>query len=274
MDVALALATLLLSQAPPPPKPPPTDAECHPLPALRAPWAFSAGESLDFDLDALGAQAGKLTMRVLPEKDGLMPIEAHAQTNTFFSKVRRVTGLGTSYLNPKTLRPTRYVEDATENEVRKLADVTFSRDHRVKLDFKIGDAVPGQGLFRYANDGLDVTGAIYVMRQLPLKEGMNLCFDVYGIRSLWRLSGTVEAKEHVSLPVGEFEAWHLSGRAVKLDDIRQQRAIHIWLSDDERRLPLAALGVIDLGAIRATLTAFNRPGEKRARAENKGNIKW
>jgi len=84
----------------------------------------------------------------------------------------------------------------------------------------------------------------------------------------------VEGREHVSLPVGEFEAWHLSGVAVKLDDIRQQRGIHIWLSDDSRRLPLAALGVIDLGAIRATLTAYNRPGDKRARAENKGNIKW
>jgi hypothetical protein len=274
MIVGLALTALLLAQAPAPPKPPPTDAECRPLPALHAPWAFGAGESLDFDLDALGAQAGKLTMRVLPEKDGLLPVEARAQTNTFFAKIRRVNGVGTSYLNAKTLHPTRYVEDATENEVRKTADVTFSHDHRVKLDFRIGDAVPGQGLFHYANDGLDVAGAIYAMRQLPLKEGMNLCFDVYGIRSLWRLSGKVEGREHVSLPVGEFEAWHLSGVAVKLDDIRQQRGIHLWLSDDGRRLPLAALGVIDLGAIRATLTAYNRPGDKRARAENKGNIKW
>jgi hypothetical protein len=274
MNLALALSALFLAEAPPLPRPPPTDAECHALPALRAPLSFATGESLDFDLDALGAQAGKLTLRVLPEKDGLLPIEARAQTNTFFSKVRRVNGVGTSYLNPRTLRPTRYVEDATENEVRKLAEVTFSRDHRVKLDFRIGDAVPGQGLFRYANDGLDVAGAIYAMRQLPLRQGLNLCFDVYGIRSLWRLYGNVEGREHVSLPVGEFEAWHLSGMAVKLDDIRQQRGIHIWLSDDDRRLPLAALGVIDLGAIRATLTAFNRPGDRRARAENKGNIKW
>ena len=46
------------------------------------------------------------------------------------------------------------------------------------------------------------------------------------------------------------------------------------VSDYEWLVELAALGVIDLGAIRATLTAFNRPGDKRTRAENKGNIKW
>ncbi|MCA2981947.1 MAG: DUF3108 domain-containing protein, partial [Myxococcaceae bacterium] len=34
------------------------------------------------------------------------------------------------------------------------------------------------------------------------------------------------------------------------------------------------LGSIDLGAVRATLTSFTRPGDKAAKAENKGNLKW
>jgi hypothetical protein len=50
--------------------------------------------------------------------------------------------------------------------------------------------------------------------------------------------------------------------------------VHVWISDDERRLPLAALGMIDLGAVRATLKGVSRPGEKNTRAENKGNLKW
>jgi hypothetical protein len=33
------------------------------------------------------------------------------------------------------------------------------------------------------------------------------------------------------------------------------------------------MGAIDLGAVRATLKAFSRPGETR-KAENKGNLKW
>src|SRR5690348_13549250 len=34
------------------------------LPALRTPIAFMPGEELEFDLDAMGAQAGKMTMKV------------------------------------------------------------------------------------------------------------------------------------------------------------------------------------------------------------------
>ena len=132
----------------------------------------------------------------------------------------------------------------------------------------------GEADLPFSADGLDVAGAIYLMRQLPLKAGLPICFDAYGIRRMWRTWGKVVGKEHVSLPVGEFEAWHIAGEAARVDIPNLRREIHVWVSDDPRRLPLAALGAIDLGAVRATLTAFNRPGEKSGKAENKGNIKW
>ncbi len=254
--------------------PPPTDVECRPLPPVRTPFSFVAGELLEYELDALGiAQAGRLTMKVLPMREGKWPIEVKAKTNTLFSKVRRVNGLATTYLDSQTLHPVRYVEDATENDVRKYAAVSFSpKDHKVQVEYKIGNR-SGQNQFRSAN-ALDPAAIVYVMRQLPLKQGSTFCADVYGIRRLWRLSGKVEAREHVSLAIGEFEAWHLSGTAVRLDDHRQRRDVHLWISDDQRHLPLAIVGAIDLGAVRARLTAFSRPGDKRVRAQGKETLKW
>ena len=255
-------------------KPVPTDAECLPIPTLQSPWAFGPGEILEYDLDALGAKAGRMTMRVLPLKQGQLPIEIHAETNTFFSKVRKVNGTGTSYLNPKTLRPVRYFEDAMENDIHRTADVAFkAKDHSVKLAYTI-DADAGTAEFRYDDDGLDVAGTIFLMRQLPFKEGMTVCFDAYGIRRLWRVYGKVEAREHISLPVGEFKAWRISGEAVVLEHENIRREIHVWISDDAQRLPLAAMGVIDLGAVRATLTAATRRGEAKKRAEPMQNLKW
>ncbi len=67
-----------------------------------------------------------MSMRVLPIKNGQLPVEVTAQTNTFFSKVRRVNGTATSYLDARTLRPVRYVEDATENDVKRSARVSRS----------------------------------------------------------------------------------------------------------------------------------------------------
>ncbi|MCA3014828.1 MAG: DUF3108 domain-containing protein [Myxococcaceae bacterium] len=251
----------------------PSDAQCLSLGSIRQPLAFGPGETLEFDLDALGARAGTMTMRVLPPREGLLPIEVHAKTNTFFSKVRRVDGTGTSYLWPKTLRPQRYYEDAQENEWHRVADVTFRKNKTAKLVSSINGQT-SQAELSYGNDVTDVAGAVFLMRQLELSEGKRLCFDVYGIRRIWRVWGTVQPKEHVSLPVGEFETWHLSGEAARHDWQDARRDIHVWITADERRLPIAALGSIDLGAVRATLTSFTRPGDKAAKAENKGNLKW
>lgn len=250
----------------------PTDAECKPLPAWKGPIAFSTGEVLEYDLDALGAKAGRMTMSVKPSKDRLIPVEVAIETNTFFSKVRRVKGAATSWLSPKTLKPTRYWEDATENEVHRTAEVSFSP--RLMHLVATMDNQRGEADLPFSADGLDVAGAIYMMRQLPLKQGTSICFDIYGIRRIWRVWGTVEPREHVSMPVGEFDAWHLAGQAARLDMPAFRREVHVWISDDPRRLPLAALGSIDIGTIRATLTGFSRPGDKGSQQENKANIKW
>ncbi|WP_244237117.1 DUF3108 domain-containing protein [Corallococcus llansteffanensis] len=245
------------------------------LPTLRTPLAFKPGELLEFDLDAMGAKAGKLTMRVQRPANGALPVLVEAQTNTLFSKVRRVRGSAVSYLHPRTLRPSRYTEDAVENEQRRKVNVDFgAQDRSVKVDYQFGDRPKGQFNYTFDKDGLDVAGAIYLIRQLPLKKDLPVCFDVYGIRRMWRLTATVVEREHVSLPLGEFEAWHLAGTAVRLDRPSQTRDVHVWITDDARRLPLAAVGAIDLGAVRLTLSGVTRPGEKPLEAQGKEDLKW
>ncbi|RKG69191.1 DUF3108 domain-containing protein [Corallococcus sp. CA054B] len=245
------------------------------LPALRSPLAFKPGELLEFEMDAMGAKAGKLTMRVQRPANGALPVLVEAQTNTLFSKVRRVRGSATSYLHPKTLRPSRYTEEAVENEQRRKVNVDFgAQDKSVKVDYQIGDRPKGHFNYAFDKDGLDVAGAIYLIRQLPLKKDLPVCFDVYGIRRMWRMTATVVDREHVSLPLGEFDAWHLAGTAVRLDRPSQTRDVHVWITDDDRRLPLAAVGAIDLGAVRLTLSGVKRPGEKPMEAQGKEDLKW
>lgn len=249
---------------------------CAPLPAPRAPFAFRPGEVLDFSLDAMGAQAGRMSLKVLPSKDGALAIRADAKSNTFFSKIRKVRGSATSFLDAHTLHPRRYVEDSTENDVHRTADVHFARRARmVNIDYTI-NGKPGRRAFRSAPDALDAASSIFLLRQLPLHQGQSLCFDSYGIRRLWRVTARVVAREHVSIPLGDFDAWHIAGEAVRTDAPTQRREMHVWISDDARRLPLVAVGSIDLGAVRATLTRFSRPGEKpqSAHAEAARDLTW
>lgn len=278
-----ALATLILlgalsaqgeaSKAVPPAPAPPSDAECHALPPLRSPWSFAPGEVLEFDLDALGAKAGTMSLTVLPSEHGALPISVNVQTNTFFSKVRRVRATATSYLTPSTLRPARYVEDSMENDIHRTAEVAFSPKERKARMHAVVNGTPVNRDFVYPRDAFDDAGVFAVLRQLPYRKGLAVCLDAFGLRRMWRVSGTVVGREHISLAVGEFEAWHLQGEAVRLDDFHQRREVHLWISDDARRLPLVAVGAIDLGAVRATLKAFSRPHEKHVR-EDKSTMSW
>jgi hypothetical protein len=253
----------------------PTDAQCLPLGPVTSPLPFGPGETLEFDIDALGAKAGTMTMQTLPLRDGVLPLEVTVQTNTFFSKVRRVKGVARSDLSPKTLRPSRYFEDAHEDDIHRVADVSFKSVRVARLRSTVNGGRTWTEDLPYGNDISDVASAVHLLRGLPLKEGQALCFDVYGIRRIWRVWGKVQPREHVKLPgVGEFDAWHLAGEAAWLGLPDARREVHIWVSDDARRLPLAALGMIDLGAVRATLKAASRPGEKGTRADNKADIKW
>lgn len=256
--------------------PPPVVPQCSAtMPALRSPLAFAPGEQFDFDLDAMGATAGRLSIQVQKKQEGALPVQVQIQTNTFFSKVRRVNATAVSYIHPKTLRTSRYTEDSTENEVRRTVDVSFNaKNHSARVDSTLRGTSSRSDL-PYEYEGLDAISAIYMMRQLPMKEGMPVCFDVYGVRRMWRLTGSVLKREHVSLPLGEFEAWHLAGVAARLDRPSATREVHVWISDDDRRLPLALLGSIDLGAVRATLTSITRPGEKAQQAvQGKEQLKW
>ena len=282
--VAAALLFALPPQhaaAPRPPSPPlpPSDAECPALPQPRGPFSFGAGEVLEFDLDALGLQAGKLYLRVLPpdkEKGSALPIQAEAKNSTFFAKIRKVSGGGTSYLHPKTLRPVRYIEDTVEDDIHRWADVVFKpKEHAASLQYKENEDAHSNEL-KFGNEALDLVGSIYLLRQLPLNVGMPLCFDAYGVRRVWRVFGQVKEREHISLPIGEFDAFHISGMAIRLDNPnlpKNRREIHLWISDDAKHLPLVTMGVIDIGAIRATLTAITRP-DARTRAQGKESLKW
>lgn len=277
IPAALALLWAVAPGAPPPTKPPPppipSEAECLALGAVMSPIPFGPGERLEFDVDALGARAGTLSIQTLSIRDGVLPIEVAVETNSFFSKVRRVKGVARSELSPKTLRPSRYFEDAYENNIHRVAEVTFKQPRSAKLVSTIDGQTQTHEL-HWGNDISDVASAIHLLRAIPLKEGQALCLDVYGVRRIWRVWGKVEARERVSVPVGEFEAWHVVGQAARLDLPDARREVHVWVSHDKHRLPLVALGMIDLGAVRATMKAFSGPGHKATRAENKANIKW
>ena len=278
----LASASLAWSAAPgrpPPPagpKPPvePPAPACTALPKPRSgPLPFVGGESMTYDVDVLGARAGQMTFEVQPwaRNAAEIPVRVKAESNTFFNKMRKIKGEVVSYLRSKDLRPNRFHEDLEEGGLTRVADTLF-KDKRTEVSWKSNqpDKPQGTNHFATSGEGYDYVGAIYLFRAISMKVGQPFCFEAYAIKRMWRVEGKVEAREHVSVPAGEFEAFHLSGVATTKG--MKPREIHVWISDDPQRLPLAALGVLELGPVRAQLISLHRPDMKANAGKQK--LEW
>jgi len=64
----------------------------------------------------MGAKAGRMTFEVLaPTAHNIeIPVRVKAESNSFFTKIRKTRAEIVSYLRVSTLRPTRFHEDLSK----------------------------------------------------------------------------------------------------------------------------------------------------------------
>ncbi len=243
----------------------PRDADCAalpPLPGSRLP--FHAGDKLDYDVDLLGGlRIGTVEMEVHAPERGerghgtLLPISAHAAAEGLVSTLGKVTSDATTWLDIHDLHPTHYREDYTQPDGKYWTEVTFpaARPRQIHFTFSQPNGT-GERALPYANDALDVVGAFFYLRALHPQLGDHLCFDVYGSRHAWRVWGDVNTREPISTPAGTFATVRLSGHAARLDKPEMVREMYLWLTDDDRHLPVASMGDLEIGPLRALLTGL------------------
>ncbi|HET7785399.1 MAG TPA: DUF3108 domain-containing protein [Myxococcales bacterium] len=227
------------------------------LPAAR----FSAGEVLQYRLDALGADVGTFEVRAEPppesEKDrAVAQLSSRAKTSAFIStNVARYEAYATA-LVARDFTPLHYREDVDENDIHRGTEVQFPGEAG-PLPVKATKNGEPEPVAARADLGVrDMISTLYVLRLLPL--GQPVCMEVFAGRKVWRLSGQMAARETIDTPLGRFKTLRFDGDAVWIDDPRLKRTAHVWVSDDDRRLPLVAVGEVRGKVIRAQLVSAPR----------------
>jgi len=251
--IALApLAALAISAAP----------ACG-LPPLRdEPPPFRPGETLAYDVEVMGVvKAGSLTLAVEPpiSRGTLLPLRARLRNTSVFAKVRRVKGYALSWVDARTLRPQRYRDDAEEDGVRKTTDTRLDRPGPIAMAWSLGDK-KGTTTFTRQRDVLDLLSLVFYLRAARLEPGKPICVDLVASRRFWRLRGSVAAgSERVESAAGIFDTVRVDAVVTRADSGGKPRNVHLWFSKDERRLPVAAVGEIDLGPVSAKLARAGEP---------------
>jgi hypothetical protein len=219
---------------------------------------FAPGESLQFRLDALGADVGSFDVHVESAPAAERPraallLRSRAKTSAFVStNVVRYEAFASVLLSPSFL-PLRYKEDIDDGAVHKAQEVDFppaSGSLSVRAT-KNGEPDPFQIA---AGAGVrEILSTLYLLRAQPLKPGQPVCVEVFAGRKIWRLEGKFAARETLDTPLGRFATVRMDATAVRTDDANVKRAAHVWVSDDERRLPLVAIGEVRGKVLRAQL---------------------
>jgi hypothetical protein len=231
------------------------------LPALAPgdrPW--KTGESLAYELSLLGmVQAGTMQLAVeRPMSAGrIVPLRARARTSPSLQDVKPFAGVGLSWVDAATLRPERYRDETEEAGVHKTSDARIlpGGPHLV-IETRYGDTT-GKTEYSRERDVLDALSFVYFLRAARLAPGDRVCADLVANRRFWRLEATVAGKhERVETPAGKFDTLRVDAVLRRADHPEAKaRPVHIWISTDARRLPVAFVSEIDLGPVSATLTS-------------------
>jgi hypothetical protein len=221
------------------------------------PWR--TGESLTFDLDVLGVvKTGTLQLSVERPMSGgrIVPLRARARTTSAVANLKRFTGVALSWIEAATLLPERYRDETDEDGARKVSDTRLlPRGPEVVIEQQLGDRRVRTRAPR-GGEVLDPLSALARLRAARLEPGDRFCFDLVANRRLWRLEGTVAGKtEKVDTPAGRFDTLRVDAVARRTDKPdAPARPVHVWLSRDARRLPVAIVSEVDVGPVRATLS--------------------
>lgn len=233
-----------------------------PCPASPSPGRIPAGETLEFAMDVMGAQIGTLTLATLRSQgDGGSIVRAHMQTGAFAANFRTVDDHVEAKFDAG-LRAVAYHELNEEDGVRRTIDFTYPKDGPLEAR-ATKDGNPASFDLKGPPTARDYVSALYALRGRELALGGDVCLDVYGAWRTWRVTGKVAAREKVRSPAGDWDALRIDGSAVRFDDPASKTEVHLWITDDLRRLPVAAFGTARGKPVRVLLTKLTEPARRR-----------
>ncbi len=218
--------------------------------------SIQVGESLTFGIRWGIIPAGTATMSITEQKDvsghPCYHIVSTAVSNPVFDKIYTVRDQFESFMDTGDLKSWAFKKHLREGKFRR--DQVVRKDHdNAKAyyhDGKVVDLTPG---------AYDVLSAFYFVRTMPLKEGDVYELDSHTDRKNYPIKVKVHRREKVTVPAGTFDCVVVEPMLQSGDFFKNEGSLHIWLTDDDRRMPVQMKSKIPVGSIAVELESFERP---------------
>lgn len=184
-------------------------------------------------------------------------VRIDARTSRGLDLIWKMRDTISSVFDAQSLSPSRFVFSQRENS--RAIDTEAQFNHQTN-QWAINRYQEGRKPRVYGFDSkntLDPITAVYLARSVDLKVGEKLFFDVFGGRHRYLLELAVEKKEPVALASGAVvEAFKIVPKLTNLTDkgyASRMNDAAIWISADERRMPVKLWSKIFVGTVQMEL---------------------
>lgn len=222
------------------------------------------GERLDFEISWGIITAGYASLEVRPRKDDKTEFYVLAHNNGAFKRIYPVADTIYSRIRNKTFLPEVFTKINHEGSFHSssiirfdragqkgwLSDTVFTNLQRTKVKRSADTVVTLEG------NEFGILSAFYFVRQMELKEGKTETFSAVSGKKRYDLKVIVYGKETIESDAGTFNCIKVEPVLDGDGIFKAAGRIFIWLSDDDRRLPVLMKSEIKLGSIKAKLVKF------------------
>ncbi|MBT4484439.1 MAG: DUF3108 domain-containing protein [Candidatus Latescibacteria bacterium] len=217
--------------------------------------SWGVGEHLKFAIKYGFYQAGTATMSVKEKKEvngGLCyHIKTTAHSNDFISSFYKVRDNVVTYLDVDGLFSRRFEKKLSEGNYKSDRIVDFYHDRLIALNTKKKHALKEIPLYVQ-----DVLSALYYIRTIDLEIGRAKSVEVYADGKVYFLKIIIHGREKVKVPAGTFSCIKIEPILESEGIFKQKGKLTIWLTDDEKKMPVKMASKVLIGSIGSILESY------------------
>lgn len=228
---------------------------------VRAP-----GEELVARAELLGVHVGQLRIRLgpfcTPRGDDPEHVASTFDTAGVARWFRRAEGRSWTQLDAKTLHPRASGFDLDNGGAWRTYALSFDgAGYSYELVTSKGDRSRGKGKAKGRDRFYDAHSAFLLLRSWQPEPGEQTYFYVVLGKAPWRADVRLQARTVVDYAGARTAALHFAGTIHRVDlkpgEKYTPRDFQVWLTDDERRIPIEFLGEGAFGSFRLLLEERN-----------------
>jgi hypothetical protein len=214
---------------------------------------YKIGEKLVFELTWFGINAGWATLEVKEKTDyngrEVIRIVSTARSNKFVSVFYPVDDRTETFIDPLERYPHRFLIRLREGRYRSDKEIIFDQENLKAVFIKDGKAET----FDVSPRVHDALSAFYYLRTLELKVGDTIYIKVFDNRKNYDAKVEVLRRERIDTPIGSFNTICVKPMLQTEGIFQRKGDVYIWLTDDDRKIPVMLKSSIKIGPVTATI---------------------